>query len=81
MAGLYSRVRGREGEGGEGMCRCVYSHVCIHEGTQGKTNGSTQSSYQFSKKKVSCLEKDSNPRSPAYMTGALPTKPAQWAAR
>ena len=51
MAGLYSRVRGREGEGGEGMCRCVYSHVCIHEGTQGKTNGSTQSSYQFSKKK------------------------------
>ena len=41
---------------------------------------STQSSHQF-QRKVSCLERDLNPRSPAYMAGVLPTKPPRQLSR
>ena len=46
-----------------GVVRCT-CHLYIHEGN---ANGSTQSSHQFQRKKVSCLEWDLNLRSPACM--------------
>ena len=48
----------------------VYCNVKM----QGKANRSIQSCYQFSRKRVSCLKLDSNPRSPAYMAGTLPLR-------
>ena len=47
-------------------------YVHVNKAKQGKANGSTQGRQLISKKKA---EWDSNPRSLAYMTSALTTKP------
>ena len=53
----------------------INSHQCRYTHVQGQANGSSQSSHQLQRKKVSCLKWDSNLRSPACITGAPPTKP------
>ena len=55
-----------------------YSRIEVHhvnKAKQGKANGSTQGRQLISKEKLNCPERDSNPRSLAYMTSALTTKP------
>ena len=56
------------------MCTLVVYYTPIHA-KQGKADGSTQGRQLISKKKLNCPEQDSNPRSLAYMTSALTTKP------
>ena len=56
-------------------------HTTCKQVKQGKTNGGTQGRQLNFFLKLNCPERDLNPPSPAYMAGALTTKPPRQLSR